>query len=316
MSGLAPARVGASIRQVNDSDVTKSTGDGTDHPEATGIDATLPRIERRDIHFRVAEHLTPTWMKGDPYLTAFCDALSMLFPEGERFFMRSVSAYQDQLHDPVLKAQVRAFVIQEALHTREHEAYNRALAERGCDIAVMEGRAAATLAPVKAKITRLAVTVAIEHMTAMFAHMVLSDPSLFDDTPEPLRDLWTWHSLEEMEHKGVAFDVYQAVTAAMGMSRWKRYALRCLVLIQATRLILKVQHANMLSVLEARGYPTGRRARAHRLWLLLVSPGYYRRGLPYFLRFFRPGFHPWQAREVKGSDRWRRRFREMMERAA
>lgn len=277
---------------------------------------SAPRIERRDIHFAVADHLTPTWMKGDPYLTAFCDALSMLFPEGERFFIRSVNAYADRLEDPVLKEQVRAFIIQEALHTREHEAYNRALAERGCDIALMEARAGAALNEAKAQLTRLAVTVAIEHMTAMFAHMVLRDPSLFADAPAPLRDLWTWHSLEEMEHKGVAFDVYVAATAALGLSPWKSYALRCVVMLKATKLILGVQRANMLTVLEGRGYPTRGRERLRRLWLMFGLPGYYRRGLPYFLRFFRPGFHPWEAREDGTAEGWRQRFKDMMERAA
>ncbi len=313
---LAAPRVDASIRRVNDSHATKPTAGGTGQAEANGDFNALPRIERRDIRFGVAESLTPTWMRGDPYLTAFCDALSMLFPEGERFFIRSVNACVDQLQDPVLEQQVRAFVVQEALHTREHEAYNRALAAHGCDVAIMEGRAAAALGTARAKISRLAVTVAIEHLTAMFAHMVLRDPSLFADAPEPLRDLWTWHSLEEMEHKGVAFDVYLAVTGAMGMSPWKRYALRCLALLQATRLILKVQHANMLDLLEARGYPTTGRARWYRLWLMFGSPGYYRRGLPYFLRFFRPGFHPWQQPEDKGAEAWRQRFRDMPGRSA
>lgn len=276
--------------------------------------STAPLIERRDIHFGVGEHLSPTWMNGDPYLTAFCDALSMLFPEGERFFIRSVNAFMTDIKDPALKEQVRAFVIQEALHTREHEAYNRALAERGCDMALMERRATAALAVPKGRFARLAATVAIEHMTAMFAHMVLRDPAFFAGAPEPLRDLWTWHSLEEMEHKGVAFDVYQAVTA--DWPGWKRYLVRCVVMLKATRLILGVQHANMLTVLEERGYPTRGRARLRRLWLLFGRPGYYRRVLPHFLSFFRPGFHPWNTREDKTAGGWRRRFKDMMEQAA
>ncbi len=272
----------------------------------------LPAIERRDIRFGVGEHLTPTWMKGDPVLTAESDALSVLLPEGERFFIRSVAAYLDRLKDPALQEQVRAFIVQEALHTREHEAYNRALAERGCDVAMMEARATATLARAKAQITRLAVTVAIEHLTATFAHVVLSTPSLFADAPAPLRDLWTWHSLEEMEHKGVAFDVYLAVTA--DWPAWKRYGLRCAAMVQATRMMVGVQTANEAAILQARGYPVrGGRSRLGRLWLMFGAPGLYRRGLPYYLRFFRPGFHPWDKREDASFAVWREKFRTMME---
>jgi predicted metal-dependent hydrolase len=269
-------------------------------------------MERRDIHFNVGEYLTPTWMKGDLVLTAGCDALSVLLPEGERFFIKSVTAYIGRIKDPVLQEQVRAFVIQEALHTREHDAYNRALAEGGCDVAQMEARAAAALAEARAQISRLAVTVAIEHLTATFAHVVLSNPSLFADAPAPLRDLWTWHSLEEMEHKGVAFDVYLAVTA--DWPRWKRYGLRCISMLHATRSMMTVQNANEAAILQARGYRLRGFGRLRRLWLMFGSPGLYRRGLPYYLRFFRPGFHPWEKNEDASAGVWRDRFNAMMER--
>lgn len=278
------------------------------------VKSATPHIERRDIHFDVADHLTPTWLMSNHYITAFCDALSMLFPHGERFFIKSVNAYAAKLTDPVLKEQVREFIAQEALHTREHEAYNQALAERGCDRELMEGRVRDALNRTRVPARCLAVTVGIEHLTAIFAHMILRDPSLFEDAPEPLRDLWTWHCLEEMEHKGVAFDVYQAVTA--DWPAWKRYVLRCAAMISATRGILAVQNANILTILEQRGYSTGGFLPLRSLWMKFVWPGYYRRALPHYLRYYLPGFHPWQAREVKAAASWRTHFKAKMERKA
>src|SRR3954471_21015598 len=64
------------------------------------------------------------WLRGDPVATAVFNALSATFPEGERFFIETVVRFKDQLPEP-LKGQVKTFVRQEALHTREHLAFNR-----------------------------------------------------------------------------------------------------------------------------------------------------------------------------------------------
>ncbi len=271
-------------------------------------------LAKRDIHFDIAGSLTDTWLDGHHMRTAYCDALSALFPEGERFFIRSVTPYIPLIKDPVLKEQARAFIVQEALHTREHEAYNQALVAGGCDVAAMEARVAVALERVKTPLIRLATTVAVEHLTATFAQTVLDNPKVLASAPAALRDLWNWHALEEMEHKAVAFDIYLIATA--DMTAWKRYALRCAVLIAVSRDIHAIHIANFRQVLEERGQPTGFGAWVKGLWNLIVAPGYYLRALPHYLRFFRPGFHPWDTAEVKAAAGWRERFRDMMEQAS
>ena len=64
-------------------------------------------------------------------MTHFFNALSLLFPAGERFFMDSVRNYRDRIHDPVLRKQVLGFIGQEAMHTREHVDYNDLLQTAG-----------------------------------------------------------------------------------------------------------------------------------------------------------------------------------------
>ena len=190
-------------------------------------------IPRRDIQFPLTEVASPDWFSGDSYLSAYCDGLSVFFPPGERFFIRSVAHYLPELTAyPALKADIRGFMSQEALHTREHETYNNLLRGFGYPIDQMEQRAIAELAMVKSPLHQLAFTVALEHLTATLAHLVLRDDGIFANAPEAYRNLWTWHCLEEMEHKGVAFDVYRIVTE--NMSGWQRYALRCTALFLAT----------------------------------------------------------------------------------
>lgn len=58
----------------------------------------------------------------------------------------------------------------------------------------------------------------IEHVTAIFASALLADQKRFC---EPMHDdyrlLRHWHAVEEIEHKAVAFDVYQQTGGEYGL---------------------------------------------------------------------------------------------------
>lgn len=267
---------------------------------------TAASMPRRDIVFDLGESARPDWFEGDPRRSAFCDALSVFFPVGERFFIAAVRGYAKHIDDPVLKEEIRAFCVQEALHTREHEAYNDTLRRHGYDVDAMEARAAQALADVKSPLQRLVVTAAIEHLTATLAHLVLANPDVLARAPAPYRDLWTWHCLEEMEHKGVAFDVLQRATADLSPAR--RYGLRCAALVVVTTKLHRILFTNMHEILRTRGFSTGLRHWASALWTMLGRPGYYRRALGYYLSYFRPGFHPWRIGEPAEAARWRDHF--------
>ena len=86
---------------------------------------------RRDLRFNLPPERACDWHVQGSHVTHFFNALSLLFPAGERFFMDSVRNYRDQIDDPVLKKQVLGFIGQEAMHTREHIEYNDLLQEAG-----------------------------------------------------------------------------------------------------------------------------------------------------------------------------------------
>jgi len=152
---------------------------------------------------------------GDLMLSHLAAALSAVFPDGEDFFVRSVRRFRDEITDPELKRQVAGFIGQEAMHGREHRAFNARLDELGYPTKRVEWLTKRGLAlrerALSAK-SNLAVTAALEHFTATLAELVLSSEEtreLFGH--EAVRDLFLWHALEESEHKAVAFDVYKAV---------------------------------------------------------------------------------------------------------
>src|SRR4051794_25466927 len=88
------------------------------------------RIELRNLEFREADQAVRWWHGDDPIATAFHNALSALFPQGERFFIETVKRYR-HLGSAKLQKQIATFIAQEALHTREHLVFNRIATERG-----------------------------------------------------------------------------------------------------------------------------------------------------------------------------------------
>ena len=120
------------------------------------------------------------WLNNDPVATAWHNALSATFPRGEAFFIEAVKAHRDGA-SPKLEAEIRAFVKQEINHTREHIAFNRAAVEAGYDLDFIDQRVAANLELTKDRpaIINLAVTMALEHYTAMMAHEFLANPKHF-----------------------------------------------------------------------------------------------------------------------------------------
>ncbi|MEP2234449.1 MAG: metal-dependent hydrolase [Alteripontixanthobacter sp.] len=231
------------------------------------------------------------WWAGEPFGTAWHNALSATFPRGEAFFIESVKAHRDGA-DPKLDAEIRAFVRQEINHTREHIAFNRLAQDAGYDIAAIDKRVAEMLELVKGRppIINLAVTMALEHYTAMMAHEFLANTKHFENADPEVRDMWRWHAVEEVEHKGVAFDTWNHATR--GWSKWRRWKLRNIMMVLITIRFFRNRWADSLALLEQDGI-TGRKARWGLLKYLTVSPGVVRRIFPAWLAYFKPGFHPW-----------------------
>src|SRR5258708_5196021 len=102
----------------------------------TPADLTIPPRARRFGR----EPATPRlWHGGRVEATAIYNALSTTFPAGEAFFVESVRAFRDGA--PLrLAGEIKAFTTQEAIHSREHDAFNRRAADAGYDLSKLEPR--------------------------------------------------------------------------------------------------------------------------------------------------------------------------------
>ena len=248
-------------------------------------------ITPRDRRFGRGARTDRWWMNGDPVATAFYNALSATFPKGEAYFVESVRAFRDGA-PPRLAAEIKAFTTQEVMHSREHVQFNRRALEAGYDLSPLERRVEERLAVTRARppVVNLAATMCLEHFTAILAHQLLKDPRHLAGADPECAALWRWHSIEEIEHKGVAYDTW--LHATRDWSRRKRWKVKAKVMLFVTRNFIVDRTGGVIELLRQDGI-TGPKAWARVLWHGWVRPGMLRKIFAAWLAFFLPGFHPW-----------------------
>lgn len=173
-------------------------------------------------------HVPRHWMANSAVATGISNGVNMLFPHGERFFVRSVKYFLDQIDDPVLRAQIKGFFGQEGRHAHAHDDFNEVLRHQGYEVdRFLDGykRLSSWLEQRTPPKLRLAATAAAEHFTAIMAEGAFTRGALDAAAPEMQR-LLAWHAAEEIEHKAVAFDVLQKIDPS--------YLLRITGLLYAT----------------------------------------------------------------------------------
>jgi len=243
-------------------------------------------IRARNMGFELDD--TPRhWMADAAVPTALANTLHLIFPMGERFFVRAVKHFADRLDDPALRAQVKGFYAQEGRHAHEHERVFALLERHGYDVKpflrVYKKIAFETIERVSPPKLRLAVTVALEHYTAIMAEDAL-EHGLLDRAHPAMQPLLAWHAAEEIEHKAVAFDVLKSVDDS--------YAWRMAGMALATALLMGfwALGTTMLLRQEKLGlFEVVRQLRAARKANPIMSRVFVR-GIREYLR---RDFHPW-----------------------
>jgi uncharacterized protein len=249
-------------------------------------------IHPRDIAFGREMPPPGWWLDGDPIPTAFFNALSASFPQGERFFMDAVRPYRSRV-DPRLGEQIQAFTAQEAVHSREHLVFNNKVAARGFDFGRIDNylRRRFDFGRTLPRLNQLCATIALEHFTAILAHAILSDGDDLAGAPPELRRMWQWHAIEEIEHKAVAFDTFLAATRHF--SSFRRWRVRCVSMALTTIMFFQFVGFGVREFFRYDGIDNLRSWRAL-LRYLWIRPGILRRAAPGYFAYYKPRFHPWR----------------------
>ena len=172
----------------------------------------IPKIEVRRKNFKFSEDIDRHWCGNSAFKTHFLNSLTLFLPEAEEYLIRIMRQRLKSLNKPQLKQDALAFVGQEAQHSIQHTKFWDNLGASGYKIdsyiqivrtvffQILEHRLSLPL--------NLAIGAAGEHLTTLFATVVLEEDFLAEAEPN-LRHLFEWHAAEELEHKSVVFDVLQ-----------------------------------------------------------------------------------------------------------
>lgn len=259
-------------------------------------------VPRGNLDFRFDEDIPRYWLAGDAFRSRYLDALSTVFPEGEKYFITCVRHYRDGIRDPALAEQVRDFIRQEGYHGMVHIRFNTLLKRQGLPVEQVEARVKARLDGRRAGFSpefNLAITAGLEHLTAQLADGLFRRRKTLDGADPRVRAMFAWHAVEEFEHRAVAYDVMQTVAKVGYRTRVAGYlfgvALNAITTFRVT-----------VAYLKADGY---RGARLYRtllggLWWLYKPGGFYGALAPALLAYLLPGFHPARHGSTVYYERW------------
>lgn len=196
---------------------------------AAVVSRTEVPLRARKTRFDLSD--TPLhWVPGDPLATHTMNVLHVMLPPGERWFCDVYREALPYVTDEKLRQDLKGFMGQEATHARAHELARDYLARFGIDTertmaqaewarknlgsATPFGRTLPRPLRTWWLVVRLSAIAAIEHFTAVLGDWILNRSGALDlDGADPaMLDLLRWHGAEEVEHRSVAFDVFEDVS--------------------------------------------------------------------------------------------------------
>ncbi len=258
-------------------------------------------VVRKNLDFKL-DRVPRFWFGGDPFRTRMFDALSLTFPDGERYFIESVRLFKEQITDPDLKNRVADFIRQEAQHGIAHEKMNQVMRDQGMPVdqfIQMLNKIFKFELSKRSPQYNIAMTAAAEHLTALMAETFYSQKKTLKEAHPYVRSLLAWHAIEEMEHRDVAFDVMKQVGNVPESTRKFALAFTTFMMLNFT-----IYRANIM--LKYDGF-----SRLERIKMTV-------KGLPWFLGkngmlttmksqyldWFKPDFHPSQHPVIHQYQTW------------
>lgn len=245
-------------------------------------------VRRMDFAFQSDMDLV--FIKDDPDMSFTFLGGWMMMPYLEPFLIRTMRDALPHIRDEKLKEDLKRFCAQEGEHFKQHAKANDLI--RGLHPSYE------ALRPLEQELDRefkdftknkplkfkLAYAEGFESMTSAISRAQL-EVGLYDRTSSPLADLGKWHVMEELEHRSVAFDIYEHVVGSwfyrMKQSIWsqKHY----FAWVKRFREVLIAPHADLFASFEIPEIILRRKA---------FNKHYMRRALPRVLTTYMPWYDP------------------------
>lgn len=172
------------------------------------------RVPNRRVRFTWPDEFDPRWTPRVPEFATAANAVSLLMPFAEPYVVASVRGAVDHLQvaNPDLAAEAHAYVVQEAQHHAQHRRFNDLLVDNYPGLRRIERVSKWVFTRLRRRSTRfgLAFAAAFETIAFVSARWIDRHQALLRDAEPTAATLFLWHLAEEVEHKEVAFDVYEA----------------------------------------------------------------------------------------------------------
>ncbi|MBC7531676.1 MAG: metal-dependent hydrolase [Oligoflexus sp.] len=249
-------------------------------------------ITIRRLLLRFPKGSDPLIIPNQPEESYLYIGLSLLLPYLEPYLVRSMLSAKTIIQDEGLVKDMEAFMGQESQHHKLHIQFNCSL-----DLSKYEGlkeleeKLAADynrFSDTKSLRFNLAFAEGFEAFTLAMTRSSFQT-GMFERIQSEARDLFRWHLMEEIEHRTVAFDVYQQISGAyfyrvcIGIfAQWHL----CRFVFRVSRLMLRTEEKNCPKKFGGRWRSFQRQG--YLLWLFVL---YF---FPKLLNTYMPWYSPYR----------------------
>ena len=166
------------------------------------------------------------WLPDDVFSSHIINGINLLLPAGELWFCRLYNKALPLVQDERLAADVKGFIHQEGIHAQAHRRGEAWLRDHGYDVDAYRDRIdwlfetflgdnPLGLPILKRKslekpwlLARIGVVATIEHFTGLLGDWSMNSDG-WDSGDPVIADLFRWHLAEEVEHRTVAYDLFE-----------------------------------------------------------------------------------------------------------
>jgi predicted metal-dependent hydrolase len=251
----------------------------------SGDDLEHEMVIRR-MPFDFPYDINPQWNKQKPEWSHMVNGASLAMPFLEPYLIRTMRKALPKIDSEKLEREVKLYIGQEAQHYQQHRKFNDILIGHGyTELLKIEADMKAEFEYFQKNRSlkfNLAYACGFESMALGIGHWLVADRNfLFGGSDTRVASLILWHFVEEIEHKNVAFDTYQAV--------YGNYFYRIFGTIFATFHVMKFSRRAYQAMLKKDGLWGSFRSR----WKLLkIITRFFSKMVPAITTACLPGHHP------------------------
>ena len=257
-----------------------------------------PQIDIRQVPFEFPDDLNPVWNEAHREWSHMVNGASVSMPYLEPFLIATLREATEHIDDPAVLEEIAGFVGQEGQHFRTHRRFNELLKANGypelADVEQFMKRSYTKIRDERSLAFRLAYAAGFESMTLGITRWLVEDRvKLFGGSDSRVASFVLWHMVEEVEHKRVAFDAYQA---AVG-NPWHR----ALGVLTGSMHVFLLSRRATIVMLKTDGQWRNLRSRV-RLWRRTAE--FFGAVLPGALRATLPGHDPRDEPDPEWVTKW------------